>query len=128
MPAMMNHKTPPATPSAVDRVMVRLNVVLRPAARGAQDFLAAFRFLMIDTRLESGCLGCSAWADQDGTVHYVEEWATDVDMRRRLRSNRFTSLLAVLESAHEPPCVQFDFVTTTRGLDYVAEVRRDVIN
>ena len=125
---MMNHNTPSATPATVERVMVRLNIVLRPTARGAQDFLGAFRFLMIDTRREAGCLGCSAWADQDGTVHYVEEWATDSDMRRRLRSNRFTSLLAVLESANEPPSVQFDFVTTTRGLDYVEEVRRDVVN
>ncbi len=108
--------------------MVRLNVVLRPAAQGAQDLLEAFRFLMIDTRLESGCLGCSTWVDLDGTVHYMEEWATEGDMRRRVRSNRFTSLLAVLESAHELPRVQFDFVTNTRGLDYVAEVRHDVVS
>ena len=32
-------------------------------------------------------------------------------------------LLEVLESAPEAPRVQFDFVTETRGLDYVAEVR-----
>jgi hypothetical protein len=32
-------------------------------------------------------------------------------------------LLAVIESAQGPPRVQFDFVTKTRGLDYVAEVR-----
>ena len=45
-------------------------------------------------------------------------------MRLRVRSERFTRLLEVLESAPEaPPAVQFDFVTETRGLDYVAEVR-----
>jgi hypothetical protein len=61
-------------------------------------------------------------------VHYAEEWATDADMRRRIGSSRFTSLLAVLESAREAPRVQFDFVSTSRGLDYVAEVRHEVVH
>jgi hypothetical protein len=30
----------------------------------------------------------------------------------------------LLESVREPPHVQFDFVSSTRGLDYVAEVRQ----
>ena len=54
--------------------------------------------------------------------------ATDADIVRHVRSSRFTSLLAILEAAHEPPRVQFDFVTATRGLDYVAEVRHEVWN
>jgi hypothetical protein len=58
-------------------------------------------------------------------VHYLEEWETEADVRRRVRSARFTSLLAVIESAQERPRVQFDFVTSTRGLDYVAQVRND---
>jgi hypothetical protein len=56
-------------------------------------------------------------------VRYVEEWATEDAMRLRVRSERFTRLLEVLESAPSSPWVQFDFVTETRGLDYVAEVR-----
>jgi quinol monooxygenase YgiN len=107
--------------------MVRLTVALKTSARCAQDLIEAFRFLMVNTRLERGCAGCSAWTDPDSIVHYVEEWTTEADMRRRVQSDRFTSLLAVLESAHEPPSVQFDFVTTTRGLDYVEEVRQDEV-
>jgi hypothetical protein len=38
-------------------------------------------------------------------------------------SDRFTSLLAVMEGATAPPQVQFHFVAMTRGLDYVAEIR-----
>ena len=62
--------------------------------------------------------------EEDTTLHYAEEWATEADMRRRVQSDCFTSLLGVvLEAAAEPPRVQFDFVTNTRGLDYVEEVR-----
>jgi len=107
--------------------IVRLNVALKAAsARGAQDLLEALRFLGIGTRLEPGCLGCSSWVDPDSTIRYVEEWASEADIRRRVRSERFTSLLGVVESAQEPQ-VQFDFVSTTRGLEYVEEVRADVV-
>ena len=103
--------------------MVRLMVALRASSTGrAQDLLEAFHFLGLSTRLEPGCLGCSAWTDPEWTVRYVEEWATEADIRRRVQSDSFTSLLAVIETATEPE-VHFDFVTATRGLDYVEEVR-----
>jgi quinol monooxygenase YgiN len=105
--------------------IVRLTVALNPAsARAAQELLDALRFLGLGTRLEQGCLVCSSWVDPDATVRHVEEWATEADMRRRVRSEPFTSLLAVVESVREPQ-VQFDFVTASRGLDYVAEVRSE---
>jgi quinol monooxygenase YgiN len=105
--------------------MVRLTVLLKAPPRTAQELVEAFRFLMVSTRLEPGCVDCSAWADPDSIVHYTEEWTTEASMRERVRSDRFTSLLSVLEQAHEPPRVQFDFVTSTRGLDYVEEIRQD---
>ena len=64
--------------------------------------------------------------ERDSVVRYVEEWATEPDIRRRVQSERFTSVLAVLESAQDAQ-VQFDFVTESRGLEYVAEVRGDVV-
>jgi quinol monooxygenase YgiN len=103
--------------------MVRLTVALHGgSARYSQELLDSLRFLVMGTRLEPGCLGCSAWTDPDLTVRYVEDWASEADMRQRVRSNHFTLLLAIIESAKEPR-VQFDFVTKTRGLDYVADVR-----
>ena len=108
--------------------MVRLTLALHAPAPNAQKLVEALRFLMVATRLDEGCLGCSAWIDPDSTVRYLEEWATEADMARRVRSDRFTSLLAVVESAEAPPVVQFDFVSRTRGLDYVAELRGDCVN
>jgi hypothetical protein len=106
--------------------MVRLTIVLRAAStRGAQELLGALRFLMGSMRLEPGCEECTAWTEPDCTVRYAESWATETDLRRRVQSPAFTSLLAVMECASEPPDVQFDFVTARRGLDYVAEVRAE---
>ena len=103
--------------------MVRLNVTLNAASAGDADGLIdGLRFQMPDTQLEKGCIGCSAWIAPDFTVHYVEDWATEADVRRRVLSDRFTSLLAVVEAASKAE-VQFDFVHETRGLEYILEVR-----
>jgi quinol monooxygenase YgiN len=106
--------------------MVRLIItVVAGSAEESTGQVEAFQSLMKLTRIENGCLGC--WVRTDGdekfTLHYEEEWATEDAMRRRVRSNRFTSLLSLLETAAEPPQVQFDFITTTSGLEYVAAVR-----
>jgi quinol monooxygenase YgiN len=119
---------PSGTASAEIVHVVRLSLVLRASPRSAQDLLEALRFLLRTTRLEPGCLNCAVWSEPDWIIHYEEEWATEDDIRRRIRSDRFTSLLSVVESAQELPRVQFDFVTATRGLDYVAEVRQDSLS
>jgi quinol monooxygenase YgiN len=107
--------------------MVRLTVALTAAsARAADELLEGFQYLAVGTRLERGCIGCSAWMDSDSTIRYVEEWATEPDMRLRVRSDRFTSVLAIVESAREAD-VHFDFVTTTRGLEYVEEARKETL-
>ena len=106
--------------------MVRLTVTLVASQTHAGSLLDALRSLRRSTRIEPGCVGCFVREDIEdaATLSYAEEWATEADMRRRIRSDRFTALLGVMEAAREFPQVQFDFVATTRGLDYVAEVRQ----
>ena len=105
--------------------MVRLAVALEVPGCGATHVVHTLRLMASPTRVEPGCLACRVWTEdsEESTVRYVEEWATEDAMRLRVRSERFTRLLEVLESAPAPPSVQFDFITETRGLDYVAEVR-----
>jgi quinol monooxygenase YgiN len=108
--------------------MVQLIVSLNATSgRSAHELLDALRFLEVGTRLEPGCLECSAWMDPDATVHYLEQWATEEDMRQRVRSDGFTSLLVIMEAGTDPH-VEFDFVTKTRGLDYVVQVRSDSLS
>jgi len=105
------------------RGMVRLTVSLDAASvRAAQDLIDTFQFLIPATRLEPGSLECRVWKGPGPTVHYTEEWINEAAIRQRVRSQAFTMLLAIIESVQHPR-VQFDFVTSTRGLDYLAEVR-----
>ena len=103
--------------------MVRLTIAFTaPSVRAAQELLDALRFLEPVTRLQPGCIQCCNWTDPDLTLHHLEDWDTEADMRRRVRTEEFRSLLEMVAAARDPR-VQFDFVATTRGLDYVAEVR-----
>ena len=103
--------------------MVRMTVVLVASHPRAQHLVQALRSLMTLTRLEPGCLTATVWSDLDSTVRYVEEWDTEADMERRVRADTFTSLLAVMEGAEEPPGIRFDFHSFSRGLDYVRQIR-----
>ena len=105
--------------------MVRLAVALTVPVCDSDQIVHALRLLASPTRVEPDCLMCLVWTEdsEESVVRYVEEWATEDAMRLHVRSERFTRLLEVLESAPVPPSVQFDFVTESRGLDYVAEVR-----
>jgi quinol monooxygenase YgiN len=106
--------------------VVRFSVTLPTSGRTAEKLVEAFRFVMITTRLEPGCLSCAVWTDPDATVHYAEEWAGEPDLRTRVRSEQFTTVLSIIESAHEAPDVRFDFVALSRGLDYITEARQDL--
>jgi quinol monooxygenase YgiN len=103
---------------------MRLVVTLPASVESAPRIVEALRFLMATTRLEPGCLRCTVWTDAESIVHYAEEWGTEAEMKRRVRSDKFTSLLSVIESAQQSPEVQFEFITSTRGLDYVMEARQ----
>lgn len=107
--------------------MIRLTVTIKAWPSIEANLTEALRYLKVGTQIEKGCLRCSVWADPDATIHYIEEWDTEADLTRHVRSQRFTSLLAVLESAPEQPLVRFDFVTESRGLEYVAELRDDLL-
>jgi quinol monooxygenase YgiN len=91
----------------------------------ARPITIALHSLMADARSARGCLGCfvSTGIKDQGTVRYVEEWQTEEDLRRRLESNAFVELAALIDDATEPPHVEFALPTGTRGLDFVEEVR-----
>ena len=79
-----------------------------------------------ETRAVHGCLGCSITTriNKRALVRYTEEWESEEDLRRRLRSSAFTNVATLMESAIKPPRVEFTLHTGIRGLDFVEEVQR----
>jgi quinol monooxygenase YgiN len=103
------------------RMMVRWSV--RPGE--SKPIVSVLQGLMISTRTEPGCVGCSLSTDVDKAVviHYSEEWNTEEDLKRQLRSDSFAVLVELMEHASEHPMIEFKLRSSTRGLDYAEEIR-----
>jgi len=79
----------------------------------------------VTARREPGCQTCSLATElgERVTLQFEETWETEESLRRYLRSPRFVVLASLMESATEPPRVEFRLQGGTRGLDYAHEVR-----
>jgi len=81
--------------------------------------------LMASTRAEPGCVTCSVSADvgDKGVIRYSEEWQSEDALQRQFHTERFRSLVALVENATEPPLVEFQLPSGSRGLEYVEDIR-----
>ena len=82
--------------------MIRLTVTIKAPSSVEQSLLEALQYLRVGTHLERGCLHCAVWTEADATIHYLEEWESEAALACHVRSQRFTSLLAVI--APNLPC------------------------
>jgi len=98
---------------------------LTPIAQ-AQRITEALHSMIDQTRAVHGCLGCSITTriSKRALVRYTEEWESEEDLRRRVRSSAFTDVATLMESAIKPPRVEFALHNGIRGLDFVEEVQR----
>ena len=80
---------------------------------------------MASTRAEPGCVTCSVSADvgDKGVIRYSEEWQSEDALQRQFHTERFRSLVALVENATEPPLVEFQLPSGSRGLEYVEDIR-----
>lgn len=105
---------------------VRMSVewVVRPEQ--GRGMLSALQVLMTRTRHEPGCLSCSLETEvvDNVTVRLREDWETEEDLKRHVRSEQFVTLAGLLEAASEAPKVRFELETATCGLEWAQAVRR----
>lgn len=106
-------------------IVVQLQLRIISAAGRIQQTIQALRSLMVPAQLDRGCSGCWLYVDNMNSrcLCYVEEWASPADLEREICSARFTLLLSVMEAAPKAPSLEFRFISQTRGLDYVKEIR-----
>jgi quinol monooxygenase YgiN len=106
--------------------LVRMTVRWLVPLGESRPMTTALHTLMVAARAERGCLACSLSTELGDRValHFVEDWETEEDLQRQLRSDWFVSFAALIERATSPPDVLFSVAGGIRGLDYVEEVRQ----
>ena len=107
--------------------MVRLTLTFAASGGESWRLLEALRPVVVSTHPGHGCVGwtmsVSAESGLSPCLRYVEDWATERELRERVRSESFPRLLAVMEAAHTPPRIVFELATGSRGLEFVEEAR-----
>ena len=96
------------------------------APRGRFERLAAtLRLLMAQAWAAEGCVNCHLSIDlhDPDTLHYVEEWTSEAELRRDIRSERFGRLIEALELAARQPRVDIQVISESHGLDYIEAAR-----
>ena len=103
-----------------------LKVVL-PAER-REEAQRIVRSLLGPVSAVPGCLGCGFYTDaqNENTLCYVEDWETEEDLQRHIRSDDYRKFLALIDLSSEPPDLKFHRVSQTFGLEYLSRVRSPV--
>ena len=89
------------------------------------DTIGALRGFWDSTCAQPGCIGGGVFQEVGAprTALYVEMWQDAPQVESHVRSREYHRLLAIMETAPEPPVLRFNFVAETRGLPWVEKLR-----
>lgn len=88
--------------------------------------LASLTPLIGWTRVQPGCRACHLLADleESRAIVLTEEWDTQDDMDRHLRSKDYRRVLAAIDLSQESPEIRFGNVEPMGGIEVIDAARR----
>jgi quinol monooxygenase YgiN len=88
------------------------------------DFLETMRGMLEPARVERGCLSYRLYEDVEdrNTFFLVEEWKTQNDLERHIRTDNHRRLMVLMDLLSEQPELQFNTVSHTSGMDLIENV------
>lgn len=102
---------------------VRMSIEWTVPFAQARSMATALHSLAATVKPRPGCVGCvvSMGVAHHATIRYVEEWATENDLRTRLRADGFPQLFDLTEGVSRPPRVEFVLPFGVTPSDFLAE-------
>jgi quinol monooxygenase YgiN len=103
-------------------ILVTLKMIVQPEKR--RDLLETIRGMLEPARVERGCLSYRLYEDIENRNAFVllEEWATQEDIERHIRTDNQRGLLALMDLLSEQPEMRFNTVSHTAGMDLIENV------
>jgi quinol monooxygenase YgiN len=104
------------------KILVTLKMIVRPERRS--DLLETMRGMLEPARVERGCLSYRLYEDVEdrNTFVLVEEWKTQEDLERHIRTDNQRRLLALMDLLSEQPELQFNTVSHTVGMELIGDI------
>jgi len=106
-------------------VTATLRVVVPASKR--QEVLRALRSVRGPTEAHGGCHGCHVYQDDgdENALLLMQDWATQLALDGYIRSDLYRTVLAIIETATEPPDIRFDTVARRAGMEIVTSAREE---
>jgi len=116
-PALEGQKEPTCPVKATIRISI--------SGKKRKEAVIVLRDLMEETKLTEGCVSYRLYQDvqEDRWLMLEETWTSQKLLERHLRSNRFLSVLLVMEMATEVPEVRFEVISHCSGIETIEKAR-----
>ena len=103
-------------------ILATSRMIVQPEKR--RDLLETMRGMLEPARVERGCLSYRLYEDVEdrNTFVLIEEWETQKDLERHIRTDNQQRLLALMDLLREQPELQFNTVSYTAGMDLIEDV------
>jgi quinol monooxygenase YgiN len=104
-------------------IQARVTIFTPPTLR--DEIVRSILTLIEASQLDSACLSCRLYVDakDPNVVTLLEEWATRMDMERRMRSPAYGQLLQVMELSRKQPETVLHAIEESYGLEAVEKAR-----
>ncbi len=103
-------------------ILATLRMIVQPERRS--DLLETMREMLEPARVERGCLSYRLYEDVENRNAFVllEEWETQEDLERHIRTDNQRRLLALTDLLSEQPELRFNTVSHTVGMNLIENV------
>ena len=103
-------------------IIVTLQLKVTPEKRW--DVLKTIRSIIGPTTVRSGCLHCGLYTNttNDDDLILLEKWESKGALERHIRSDEFRKVIAAIETASEPPDINFNTITSIEGMELVEKI------
>jgi quinol monooxygenase YgiN len=103
------------------RATIRVNIGIKKR-REARLILGS---IIEQIQFEEGCISCRQYQDVlvKGVFMLEEFWTSEQALHRHLRSEKFRTVLLVIEMATEAPEIRFDTIAHSTGISTIKKAR-----
>ncbi|PWU13616.1 MAG: antibiotic biosynthesis monooxygenase [Verrucomicrobia bacterium] len=72
------------------------------------------------------CKSCRIYEEDgvDNAVLFLERWDSEADFERHVKSELYRRILNAVEFSRSPPEIFFNYVSKTRGIDLIEDLRK----
>jgi quinol monooxygenase YgiN len=105
--------------------MILFTMRVTASVRQRYEILRTLRSLAATTSGRRGCVSVHILQDVDNrsTITWTEEWDSEDDLTRHIRSDEYRALLAVIDMSTREPEIRFQTISRTAGMEWIAANR-----